>query len=218
MFDSSFSRALFATALTIGLTATVGAAAEPLTAPASASAETADAATGSTPDMPTRTLEVPAHVAPSLVTRDTVSVVVPPAVVWPVERNSRITDSFGPRVAPTAGASTNHQGVDFTPGFGAPIYAVATGVVAEAVTVDSGGCGIRIRLDHDIRGEKVSTVYCHLAEGSVRVTQGQTVPIGTVIGAVGNTGVSTGPHLHFEVRPNGGAAVDPIDWLKARVA
>lgn len=165
----------------------------------------------------TRTLAVSAKVAPASAARESVSVVRAPHAVWPVGAGATISDGFGARTAPTAGASTNHQGVDFAPGYGTPVVAAATGVVREAITTDQGGCGIQIRIDHQVRGEAFTTVYCHLAPGSVRVAPGQSVGVGTQIAAVGNTGVSTGAHLHFEVRPNGGAAVDPIAWLNARV-
>ena len=93
------------------------------------------------------------------------------------------------------------------------LHAAATGVVRTVVTEDHGGCGVNIAIDHVVRGQNVTTVYCHLLQGSVRVQPGQSVIVGDAIAAVGNTGVSTGAHLHFEVRPGGGAPIDPLTWL-----
>jgi murein DD-endopeptidase MepM/ murein hydrolase activator NlpD len=167
-----------------------------------------------------QSLEVDASVQTADVTRDTTTVHFvppPPPVVWPVGAGVAVSDGFGAREAPTAGASSDHQGVDFDPGFGTPVHAAAAGVVRETVTTDSGGCGVNITIDHTQNGEPFSTVYCHLAVGSVVVAAGQAVVAGQQIAAVGNTGVSTGAHLHFEVRPGGGAAVDPLAWLDAHV-
>ncbi|MCI0155428.1 M23 family metallopeptidase [Leifsonia shinshuensis] len=151
------------------------------------------------------------------IARDQWGVLVPPTVVWPVQGGS-VSDGFGHREAPTEGASTDHQGVDFAARHGEPVRTAATGVVSSVVSEDRGGCGVNIAIDHVVRGQNVTTVYCHLAAGSVRVAPGQSVVVGDTIAAVGNTGTSTGAHLHFEVRPNGGAAIDPLSWLGALAA
>jgi murein DD-endopeptidase MepM/ murein hydrolase activator NlpD len=148
------------------------------------------------------------------IARDQWGVRVPPAVVWPVAR-ATISDFFGHREAPTEGASTEHPGVDFAAPHGETVRAAATGVISSVVAHNNGGCGVNVSIAHVVRGQKVTTTYCHLAEGSVRVTPGQSVVAGDAIAAVGSTGVSTGAHLHFEVRPDGGEPVDPLVWFAA---
>lgn len=165
-----------------------------------------------------QTLAVASHVEAAPVVRDAVSVTFTPLVHWPVGAGAAISDGFGARVAPTAGASTNHQGVDFDPGMGAPVHAAAAGVVRETVLADDGGCGVSVQIDHQLEGQSITTVYCHLAEGSVLVAPGQAVETDQVVAAVGSTGVSTGAHLHFEVRPGDGAAVEPLGWLRSHDA
>ncbi len=140
------------------------------------------------------------------------------AVQWPFPVGVPITSGFGPREAPTAGASTDHLGVDFAPGAGVPIQIIADGVVREVVTRDRGGCGVNVTIDHLIDGRMVSSRYCHLQTGSVRVAEGQRVGVADIVGAVGNTGISTGPHLHFEIRLDGTDPVDPVAWLQANAS
>lgn len=137
-----------------------------------------------------------------------------PAAVWPVDRGTPITDGFGPRVAPTAGASTDHRGLDFGAAAGTPVVAAAAGVVTHVVATDTGGCGIEVVIQHDEGVGGVSTRYCHLLEGSPLVGIGTPVEAGQQIAAVGSTGVSTGAHLHFEVQLPGGVAIDPLGWLE----
>ncbi|MCI0157807.1 M23 family metallopeptidase [Leifsonia shinshuensis] len=140
------------------------------------------------------------------------------AVQWPFPVGVPISDGFGYRVAPTAGASTDHLGVDFTPGAGVPIQIIADGVVREVVARDDGGCGVNVTIDHMIGGQLISSKYCHMQTGSVRVSAGQRVAVADIVGRVGNTGISTGTHLHFEIRLNGTEPVDPVAWLKANAS
>ncbi|ERK73489.1 peptidase, M23 family [Leifsonia aquatica ATCC 14665] len=140
------------------------------------------------------------------------------AIQWPFPVGVPISSWFGPREAPTAGASTNHLGVDFTPGEGVPIQIIADGVVREVVLGDNGGCGVNVTIDHMINGALVSSKYCHMQRGSVQVQAGQIVKVADIVGKVGNTGVSTGAHLHLEIRLNGTEPVDPYAWLKANAS
>lgn len=140
------------------------------------------------------------------------------AVQWPFPVGVPITSDFGPRVAPTEGASTNHLGVDFAPGAGVPVQIIAAGVVRQVVARDDGGCGVNVTIDHMIGGRLVSSKYCHLQAGSVRVAAGQQVAVADIVGRVGNTGISTGAHLHFEIRLDGTEPVDPVAWLRANAA
>ncbi len=140
------------------------------------------------------------------------------AVQWPFPVGVPISDGFGYRAAPTAGASTDHLGVDFTPGAGVPIQIIADGVVRQVVARDDGGCGVNVTIDHMIGGQLVSSKYCHMQAGSVRVSTGQQVTVADIVGRVGNTGISTGAHLHFEIRLNGTEPVDPVAWLKVNAS
>lgn len=122
---------------------------------------------------------------------------------WPA--SGPITDHYGYRIHPVYGSQHLHDGLDLSLASGTPVRAAAGGTV----TMNSwfGGYGITIRIDH---GGGVVTQYSHLS--AVAVSGGQRVAAGDLIGHSGNTGVSTGPHLHFMVIV-GGKAVDPMGWL-----
>lgn len=109
---------------------------------------------------------------------------------------SRISSEFGWRPQPLPGASTNHKGIDFAAPTGTPIYAVASGTVVTAGY--SGNAGRMITINH---GNGLITMYMHCSE--LYVSAGQSVSKGQNIAAVGSTGNSTGPHLHFQVMLNG---------------
>jgi murein DD-endopeptidase MepM/ murein hydrolase activator NlpD len=135
-------------------------------------------------------------------------------VQWPFA-SSRVSSDFGPRVSPCSGCSSNHRGVDFVPGVGTPISAVADGVV-RVVRNDSGGFGTHVVIDHVLDGVPVSSTYAHMQVGSVPLSVGQAVSVGDTVGQVGNTGNSTGPHLHLEIKVKD-APVDSFAFLKANV-
>ena len=124
---------------------------------------------------------------------------------WPVPSCTLITSRFGYRVAPTTGASTYHGGLDVGAGMGASIVAAGAGDVIYAG--ENGGYGNCVMIDH---GNGVVTVYAHMS--SIGVSYGQYVTAGQYVGAVGSTGVSTGPHCHFEIRING-AQTDPAAYF-----
>ena len=135
-------------------------------------------------------------------------------IQWPFPVSVPITSGFGPRVVSGCGfCSTYHEGVDFNPGSGVAIQAIADGVVSK-VEFDRGGLGNNVTIDHNIRGQKVQSVYGHMLTGSVRVVVGQLVTVADEVGQVGSTGASTGAHLHFEIHLNN-TPVDPFAWLKA---
>lgn len=136
-------------------------------------------------------------------------------IQWPFMVGVPIAAYFGPRVAPIEGASTFHEGVDFDPGYGAPIQSIADGVVRLVDPRNDNALGVHIIIDHMIHGKLVSSLYGHMKPGSLRVTQGEKVTVGQIIGEVGDTGISTGAHLHFEILLNGTEPVDPYAWLKA---
>ncbi|MXP47908.1 peptidoglycan DD-metalloendopeptidase family protein [Altererythrobacter luteolus] len=112
-----------------------------------------------------------------------------------------ISSRFGMRRHPILGYRRMHSGLDFRAGSGTPIVAVTDARVSGAGRM--GGCGNAVRLDH---GGGLSTRYCHMSRVAVRA--GQSVRRGQVIGYVGSTGLSTGPHLHYEMYRNG-RAVNP---------
>lgn len=125
--------------------------------------------------------------------------------IWPCPSSRRITSSFGPRPQPTAGASTNHKGIDIGASYGAAIVASAGGRVTTATYSSSAGNYIVIS-----HGNGLSTVYMHCS--ALYVSVGQTVSQGDKIAAVGSTGYSTGNHLHFGVIKNG-SYVNPLGYV-----
>lgn len=112
-----------------------------------------------------------------------------------------ISSGYGHRVRPTAGASTDHLGIDYKASFGTPVLAAMDGIVKFANMVN--GYGNQIELNH---GAGTASRYSHLSR--FNVTEGQQVAKGDTIGYVGKTGIATGPHLHYEVLLNG-KKVDP---------
>ncbi len=137
-------------------------------------------------------------------------------IQWPFTTGVPISDGFGPRVAPCGGCSSYHKGMDMNPGQGTPIQVVAEGVVTVAQASDNGGLGVYAEIEHVIDGQRITSVYGHMLEGSLQLTEGQVVTVGEQVGNVGNTGTSTGAHLHFEIHVDG-APIDPYAWLSAHV-
>ncbi|MEO6946897.1 MAG: peptidoglycan DD-metalloendopeptidase family protein [Nitrobacter sp.] len=125
----------------------------------------------------------------------------------PVVGEIEFTSGFGVRVDPFVGRPAMHTGVDFRAAMGDPVRVTANGKVVS--TGWAGGYGQMVEVDH---GNGLSTRYGHLSEIVVKV--GQSVKIGEVVGEVGSTGRSTGPHLHYETRIDG-EAVDPQKFLRA---
>ncbi len=123
---------------------------------------------------------------------------------WPVE--GRVSSPFGYRNSPITGTRQFHKGIDIAAPHRTPIKAAANGRVVYSSY--RSGHGNLLILDH---GYGYETQYAHLS--SFEVEQGETIEKGDVIGYVGNTGSSTGPHLHFEIHVNG-SPVDPKDILK----
>ena len=117
----------------------------------------------------------------------------------------RVTSPFGNRDAPTAGASTYHQGIDLGAPEGTPIYASRTGVVTAATFGKSAGYYVSIN-----HGDGFSSIYMHMTRYVVK--KGQAVSAGQVIGYVGSTGTSTGNHLHFGISYNG-KYVNPASYV-----
>ena len=115
--------------------------------------------------------------------------------------SARLTSQFGLRAHPILGGFRNHAGVDLAAPYGSPIYATSDGTVSAAGW--QGGYGLLVALDH---GGGLQTRYGHMSR--LNVAAGQRVRKHDVIGYIGSTGLSTGPHVHYEVRVNG-APVNP---------
>ena len=125
---------------------------------------------------------------------------------WPVPSCTYITSKFGPRYHPVTGAyQSTHTGLDIGASHGATIVASDGGTVTTAGV--KGGYGNCVMIDH---GNGYYTLYGHMS--SIAVSVGQSVSKGDTVGYVGSTGVSTGPHCHFEIRVNG-VCTDPAPWF-----
>jgi murein DD-endopeptidase MepM/ murein hydrolase activator NlpD len=127
--------------------------------------------------------------------------------VMPVSARG-MTSSFGLRQHPLLGTLRSHSGVDLAASQGSPIIATSDGLVGAAGW--AGGYGLLVALDH---GNGLQTRYAHMSR--LNVVPGQRVGKGEVIGFVGSTGMSTGPHLHYEIRVNG-RPVNPASHLHGR--
>ena len=125
---------------------------------------------------------------------------------WPVPSCTYITSRFGLRIHPVYGTEKYHSGLDVGAGYGAAIVAADSGTVIRAGN-SGDGYGNCVIIDH---GNGYQTLYGHMS--SVTVSEGQTVTKGDTIGYVGSTGLSTGPHCHFEVW-SGGSRTDPEQFF-----
>lgn len=145
--------------------------------------------------------EITYAAVPKIVERGTK---IPPTYIKPIS-GGRLSSGFGRRKAPTRRASTYHRGVDWATPVGTAVMASSAGTVARAGW--GSGYGYVVYINH---ADGRQTRYGHLSK--VLVKQGQTVSQGQKIALSGNTGVSTGPHVHFEILING-AQVNPFDYL-----
>lgn len=152
-----------------------------------AGAHTSAPAAAGAPGGPPRTLAVPIRAA------------------WVLTQPYGCTTFALEPVAPWCPTGHFHSGIDMAAPAGTPVLAAAAGVVH--VADDPNGYGLHVVVDH---GGGVATLYGHLSE--VDAAEGESVGAGEQVGQVGTSGLSTGPHLHFEVR-RGGRPVDPQPWL-----
>ena len=129
---------------------------------------------------------------------------IPPTYIKPIS-GGRLSSGFGRRSAPTKGASSYHKGIDWATPVGTAVYASSAGTVSRAGW--GSGYGYVIYIEH---ADGRQTRYGHLSK--ILVKPGQTVSQGQKIALSGNTGRSTGPHLHFEILING-SQVNPLDYL-----
>lgn len=123
--------------------------------------------------------------------------------IWPTDGS--VTSGFGWRASPWGGGNEMHPGIDIASNIGTPVVATADGTVVQSGWQE--GYGNMVQIDH---GGGVATIYGHNSQ--IAVSTGQQVKKGQIICYSGNTGISTGPHVHYEVRVNG-VAVDPIRYL-----
>lgn len=125
--------------------------------------------------------------------------------IWPCPSCTYITSRFGLRIHPITGNERDHNGLDIGAGYGAAIVAADGGSVTLAGV--NGGYGNCVMINH---GNGYVTLYGHMS--SIAVSNGQSVSQGDTIGYVGSTGLSTGPHLHFEIH-SGGGLIDPEQFF-----
>ncbi|MEO7123651.1 MAG: peptidoglycan DD-metalloendopeptidase family protein [Lacisediminihabitans sp.] len=228
-------RALFSKLFSVGAMLGVGALMISTTLPANAFYSAADAAGSPMTSVTShaQSMKVASSATETAVSRDTYTVSslaeqlrlqfgnrnfsytndINGTIQWPFPIPVPISSGFGPRIAPCGGCSSFHEGVDFIPGRGVAIGAIADGVVSAVVNTHSG-LGNHVIVDHVINGQKVQSVYGHMLDGSIAVTVGEQVKVTQTLGLVGSTGESTGAHLHLEIHING-VPVDPFAWLKA---
>jgi murein DD-endopeptidase MepM/ murein hydrolase activator NlpD len=145
----------------------------------------------------------------------------------------RVSSPFGWRFHPIEKVRKHHNGVDYASAVGTPVYAIARGTVIFAgpstiklANGEPGGGGYIIKIRHKVNGEWITSSYMHLRKGSLKVRKGQKVCEGHQIAESGNTGASTGPHLHFEIQrgkayiwtSNGTRYTEPISYIKTQRA
>lgn len=144
-----------------------------------------------------------------------------------------VSSQYGWRIHPIEKTRKHHNGVDWATRVGTPVYAIASGKVIYAgpSTIklpngEPGGGGYIVRMRHKVNGEWITSTYMHLKKGSIAVRKGQVVVEGQVLAGSGNTGASTGPHLHFEIQrgknyiytSNGTRYTEPISYIKSQIA
>lgn len=135
-----------------------------------------------------------------------------PAIV-PIKMSGagHVASGFGYRVHPVFKTERFHAGIDFTSPIGTPIYATGNGVIEQA-DASSSGYGLCVKIKH---GYGYETLYAHMSK--VLVSAGQKVKRGQIIGLLGNTGLSTGPHCHYEVHRNG-EPVNPVAYFLSNLS
>ncbi len=193
-------------ALAFGAIAATGFLAAMPSLPASAEVVTEQA-----PVVAVQSFAVPALAAATPIIRDGFGITSFTVVQWPVPSTTTMTYGFGPRSC--TGCSSDHKGIDLVPGEGYPVQAIADGVVT-AVGNPSGEFGVHVLVEHVVDGVPVTSLYAHMQQGSMNLAVGDVVSRGQQLGLVGNTGQSTGPHLHFGVLIDG-VEIDPEAWLLA---
>lgn len=133
-------------------------------------------------------------------------------VQWPFPVGVTISSQFGHRTPPCDGCSDFHRGTDFAVEQGTPVQPIAGGTVTDVGW--DGDFGYRVVITHTVDGQLIESTYGHMVDGSSPLKVGDKVKTGELIGKVGSTGKSTGPHLHLQIKVQG-IIVDPVAWLKS---
>ena len=144
--------------------------------------------------------------------------VVADTIYWPLpEGTYTITSPFTMRISPVSGQLLAHEGIDMAAPLDTPITSVYGGVVEEVAENSRSGAYVQIKHTKS-DGTVFHSAYLHQYMNKIKVKVGDTVTAGQVIGAVGNNGWSTGPHLHFEIHDSSDTPVDPDAWMQANKA
>lgn len=144
--------------------------------------------------------------------------VVADTIYWPLPEGSyTITSPFTMRISPVSGQLLAHEGIDMAAPLDTPITAVYGGVVEEVAENSRSGAYVQIKHTKS-DGTVFHSAYLHQYMNKIKVKVGDTVTAGQVIGAVGNNGWSTGPHLHFEIHDSSDTPVDPESWMQTNKA
>jgi murein DD-endopeptidase MepM/ murein hydrolase activator NlpD len=131
------------------------------------------------------------------------------SVRWPFDHSVPLSSGFG-YSDPSYGGF--HSGLDFLPGEGSAVGAIADGIVTWVGW--DGAYGYDVRIAHNVDGVRIESVYAHMKDDSSELYPGQEISVGTKVGLTGDTGNSTGPHLHLGISING-EYVDPFTWMEA---
>mgnify|MGYP003088873022 FL=1 len=144
--------------------------------------------------------------------------VVADTIYWPLPQGTyTITSPFTMRISPVSGQLLAHEGIDMAAPLDTPITSVYGGVVEEVAENSRSGAYVQIKHTKS-DGTVFHSAYLHQYMNKIKVKVGDTVTAGQVIGAVGNNGWSTGPHLHFEIHDSSDTPVDPDAWMQANKA
>jgi murein DD-endopeptidase MepM/ murein hydrolase activator NlpD len=145
----------------------------------------------------------------------------------------RISSPYGWRIHPIEKTRKHHNGVDYASAIGTPVKAIEAGTVIFAgpstlkfPNGEPAGGGYIVKIRHKVNREWITSAYMHLRKGSITVKKGDQVLEGRTIGLSGNTGESTGPHLHFEIQRgknyiwtnNGTRYTEPVSFIKTQIA
>jgi murein DD-endopeptidase MepM/ murein hydrolase activator NlpD len=145
----------------------------------------------------------------------------------------KISSGYGFRFHPIEKIHKHHNGIDYAVAVGTPVKAIAKGKVLfsgpstlKFKDGEPAGGGYLVKLRHKINGEWITSAYMHMKKGSLTARKGDTVLEGEILGLSGNTGESTGPHLHFEVQrgknyiwtTNGTRYTEPTSYIKTEMA
>ena len=144
--------------------------------------------------------------------------VVADTIYWPLPQGTyTVTSPFTMRISPVSGQLLAHEGIDMAAPLDTPITSVYGGVVEEVAENSRSGAYVQIKHTKS-DGTVFHSAYLHQYMNKIKVKVGDTVTAGQVIGAVGNNGWSTGPHLHFEIHDSSDTPVDPESWMEANKA